>query len=160
MTYEMHYREILVLWFCISHCFISYCPMAVSWLFGHIYSRTVLLLLLPPLFIPFINCYAIIDIVVMIFMIDAGIYPIFYAVLPLCMMTSSNRNFFSVTGPLCGDFTGHRWIPLTKASDAELWHFLWAASEKNGWVNNRNAGDLRHHRAHYYVTVMELCCYR
>ena len=24
----------------------------------------------------------------------------------------------------------------------------------NGWVNNRNAGDLRHHRAHYYVTVI------
>ena len=24
----------------------------------------------------------------------------------------------------------------------------------NGWVNNRDAGDLRHHRAHYGVTVM------
>ena len=24
----------------------------------------------------------------------------------------------------------------------------------NGWVNNRTAGDLRHHRAHYGVTVM------
>ena len=23
--------------------------------------------------------------------------------------------------PLCGEFTGHRWIPRTKASDAELW---------------------------------------
>ena len=22
--------------------------------------------------------------------------------------------FFGVTGPLCGEFTGHRWIPLTK----------------------------------------------
>ena len=27
------------------------------------------------------------------------------------------------------------WIPLTKASDAELWCFLWSASEKkNSWV--------------------------
>ena len=26
----------------------------------------------------------------------------------------------------------------------------------NGWVNNRDAGDLRRHRAHYDVTVMEL----
>ena len=26
--------------------------------------------------------------------------------------------------PLCGVFTGHRWISLTKASDAEVWHFL------------------------------------
>ena len=36
------------------------------------------------------------------------------------MMTSSNGNFFRVTGHLCGEFTGHRWIPHTKASDAEL----------------------------------------
>ena len=34
-------------------------------------------------------------------------------------MTSSNGNIFRVTGPLCEEFTGHRWIPLTKASDAE-----------------------------------------
>ena len=26
----------------------------------------------------------------------------------------------------------------------------------NGWVNNRDVGDLRRHRAHYDVTVMEL----
>ena len=25
---------------------------------------------------------------------------------------------FRVTGHLCGEFTGHWWIPLTKASDA------------------------------------------
>ena len=36
---------------------------------------------------------------------------------------------FRVTGPLCGEFTGHRWIPLTKASDAELWCFLWSPPE-------------------------------
>ena len=40
------------------------------------------------------------------------------------MMTSSNGNIFRVTGPLCGVFTGHRWIPRTKASDAELWCFF------------------------------------
>ena len=28
-----------------------------------------------------------------------------------------------VTGPLCGEFTGHRWIPLTKASDVEFWWY-------------------------------------
>ena len=27
--------------------------------------------------------------------------------------------------PLWGEFTGPQWIPLTKASDAELWYFLW-----------------------------------
>ena len=42
----------------------------------------------------------------------------------LHMMASSNGNIFRVTGPLCGEFTGHRWIPLTKASDAELWCFF------------------------------------
>ena len=45
------------------------------------------------------------------------------------MMTSSNGNIFRVTGHLCGEFTGLRWIPRTKASDAELWYFLWSASE-------------------------------
>ena len=36
------------------------------------------------------------------------------------MMTSSNGNIFRVTGPLCGEITGHRLIPRTNASDAEL----------------------------------------
>ena len=45
------------------------------------------------------------------------------------MMTSSNGNIFRVTGLLCGEFTGHRWIPRTKASDVELWCFLWSAPE-------------------------------
>ena len=39
-------------------------------------------------------------------------------------------NIFRVTGHLCGEFTGHRWIPLTKASEAELWCFLWSAPEQ------------------------------
>ena len=40
------------------------------------------------------------------------------------MMTSSNGNAFRITGPLCGEFTGHRWIPHTMAIDVELWCFL------------------------------------
>ena len=43
------------------------------------------------------------------------------------MMTSSNGNIIHVAGLLWGEFTGHRWIPLTKASDTELWCFLWSA---------------------------------
>ena len=43
------------------------------------------------------------------------------------MMTSSNENILGVTGHLCGEFIGHRWIPRTKASDAELWCFHWSA---------------------------------
>ena len=49
---------------------------------------------------------------------------------PEDMMTSSNGNSFRVTGPMCGEFTGHRWIPRTKASDLELWYFLWSTPEK------------------------------
>ena len=73
------------------------------------------------------------------------------------MMTSSNGNVFRVTGPLCGEFTGDRWIPHTRASDAELWCFLWSASWINGWVNNREAGDLRRQCPQYDVIVMTRC---
>ena len=45
------------------------------------------------------------------------------------MMASSNGNIFRVTGHLCREFTGHRWIPRTKAGDSELWCFLWSAPE-------------------------------
>ena len=62
-------------------------------------------------------------------------------------MTSSNGNIFRVTGNLCRKFTGPRRIHRTKASDAELWYAR--------WVNNRKAGDLRRHRAHYDVIVMK-----
>ena len=46
------------------------------------------------------------------------------------MMTSSSGNIFRVTDPLWGESTGRRWIPLTKATDSELWWFLWSASEQ------------------------------
>ena len=35
-------------------------------------------------------------------------------------MTSSNGNIFRVTGHLGREFTGHRWILRTKASDTEV----------------------------------------
>ena len=62
------------------------------------------------------------------------------------MMTLSNGNILHVTGTLYGKFTSHRWIPLTKATDVELWYFL--------WVNNRDTGDLRRHGAYDDVTAM------
>ena len=70
------------------------------------------------------------------------------------MMTSSNWNIFRVTGTLCGECTGHRWIPLTKANDAELWCFLWTALWINGSANNREAGDSRRQGAAYDIIVM------
>ena len=74
------------------------------------------------------------------------------------MMTSSNGNIFRVTGHLCGEFTrtkasdAERWIPRTKASDALVFSLICAWI--NGWVNNRETGDLRRYCAHYNVTVM------
>ena len=45
-------------------------------------------------------------------------------------MTSWNGTLFRVAGPLWAEFTVHRWISLTKASDAELWYFLWCTPEQ------------------------------
>ena len=67
-------------------------------------------------------------------------------------MTSSNGNIFRVTGPLCGEFTCHRWIPLTKASDMELRCFLWSATERTF----KQTINLRRHRAHYDITVVHI----
>ena len=70
----------------------------------------------------------------------------------MSMMTSSNGNIFRVAGHFCREFTSYWWIAITKASDAELWCCAWI----NGWVNNREAGDLRRHRPPYDVTVMKI----
>ena len=56
--------------------------------------------------------------------------------------------------PFVRESTGHRWIPLTKASDAELRCFLWSAPQQMVWVNNKDAGELWRNRSHYYVTVL------
>ena len=73
----------------------------------------------------------------------------------LYTMTSSNENIFRVTGPLCGEFIGHRKIPqqrqVTRSLDVSL-ICVWT----NGGVNNRDASDLRRHHAHYGVTVMSI----
>ena len=67
------------------------------------------------------------------------------------MMTSSNGNIFRVTGHLCGEFTDLRWIPRTKASDAELWRFLWSVPDKRlskqswGWWFETQSGSLWRH---------------
>ena len=74
----------------------------------------------------------------------------------MAMMASSNRNLFRVIGPLRGESTGHRWIPLTKASDADFFFLSLVCTRTNGLANNRDAGDLRRHRAHYDITVMAI----
>ena len=68
-------------------------------------------------------------------------------------MTSSNENIFRVTGPLCGEFTGHRWIPLTKAMTRNF-HVFFDLGLNKTWVNIRETVDLRRRRAHYDVIIM------
>ena len=65
------------------------------------------------------------------------------------MMRSSNGNNFRVTGRLRAEspYKG-QW------SGSLMFSSIWAWI--NDWVNNREAGDLRHHCAHYDVTVLEL----
>ena len=49
--------------------------------------------------------------------------------------------------PVTGEFPAQR--PMTRSFDVSL-IFAWT----NNWANNGDAGDLRHHRTHYDVTVM------
>ena len=52
----------------------------------------------------------------------------------------------AVNSPVNGELPAQR--PVTRSFDVlfDLW--------LNGWVNNREAGDLRRHHTHHYVTVM------
>ena len=68
-------------------------------------------------------------------------------------MTSSYGNIFPVTGFCVGN------LPLTGEFPAQsLWRvslmFSLICTWIKGWLNNREAGDLRRHRADYDVTVM------
>ena len=63
------------------------------------------------------------------------------------MMTSSNGNIFRVTGHLCREFTGHRWIPRINGQQRGALMLSLICVWINGRVNNREAGDLRRHLA-------------
>ena len=83
--------------------------------------------------------------------LDIASWVIFGAKLSNLMMTSSNENIFHVTGHLCGEFTGLRWH---KGQWRGALMFTLICVWINGWVNNREAGDLRCYRTPYDVIVM------
>ena len=62
----------------------------------------------------------------------------FSALLALCAGNS----------PVTGEFPAQRPVTRSFAVSFDL------RLNKNGWVNNREAGDLAHHRAHHDVIVM------
>ena len=70
-----------------------------------------------------------------------------YRKLYLHMMTSSNGNIFRVIGPLWGS-------PVNSPHKGQWCGALMICTWTNGWVSNRDAGDLRRYRAHCDVIVM------
>ena len=66
----------------------------------------------------------------------------------------SNGNILSVTGHLCGGI--HRSLVNSphKSQRRRALVFSLICAWTNGWVNNRDAGYLRRHRAHYDAIVM------
>ena len=91
------------------------------------------------------------------------------------MMTSSNGSIFRVTGHLCGEFTGHRWIPLTKLSDAELrcsldlrlnkqlkkqsWGWWFETPSRLSWRHcNVIVAYSRHMGAWFWVNIRQVMC--
>ena len=68
------------------------------------------------------------------------------------MMTSSNGNIFRVTGPLWGESTGHTVDSPHNGQWRGALMFSLIYTWSNGCANNRDAGDLRRHHAHYYIT--------
>ena len=70
-------------------------------------------------------------------------------------MTSSNGNIFRNTGPLRGIHQSQVNSPHKGQWRGAL-IFSLSCAWINGWVNNRDAGDLRRYRAHYDVIVMKI----
>ena len=75
-------------------------------------------------------------------------------------MTSSNRNISALlalcagNSPVAGEFPFPSQRPVSRSFDV----FFDLRLKKNGWVNNRDAGGLRRHRAHIDVTVINMSC--
>ena len=74
------------------------------------------------------------------------------------MMTSSNANIFRVTGHF---LRGIHWSPVNSPRKGQWCGalmfsliYVWI----NGWINNREAGDLRRYRTHYDIIVRMLVC--
>ena len=70
-----------------------------------------------------------------------------------------NGNIFRVIGPLCGEFTGDRWITLTKTSDAELWwvFFIDLCLNKRSSTQSRRRWFETVSHSSYEVNVMISC---
>ena len=71
----------------------------------------------------------------------------YWSVLPIFMMTSSKGNIFHVTGPLCGEYTGHRKRPATRNFDVFFDRLLNKRLSKHsqGWSFETQSHSLGRH---------------
>ena len=71
------------------------------------------------------------------------------------MMVSCHRNTSHITGPLWGESTSHRWIPLTKGRWCRAFILYILLAPTSCWTNWLVAGDLGYHEAHVTSLLSE-----
>ena len=74
----------------------------------------------------------------------------------ITIMTSSNGNIVHVTGPFVQGIHRASVNSPHKGQCRVALMFSLICTWINGWVNNREAGDLRRHRSHYDFIVMQI----
>ena len=73
----------------------------------------------------------------------------------LPMTILSNGSIFLVTDPLCGGIPRYSVNSPHKGQWRGASMFSLTYARTNAWLNKRNAGGLRRHRAHYEVIAMQ-----
>ena len=107
----------------------EYRPNQVSWIFSKILMATDLLLM------------------VGYFLLSCSYFESWWR---HQMEKKSSLALCAGNSPVTGEFPSKR--PVTR-----IFGVFFICARANIWVNNRNAGDLRRHRAHYDVIVMMFC---
>ena len=73
------------------------------------------------------------------------------------MISSSNGNIFSVTGHLCGEFTGPWWIffylRLNKRFSKQWWGCLFETLSRALWRHRNGAGKKKPRHRHHILTL-------
>ena len=71
------------------------------------------------------------------------------------MITSSNENIFSLTGHMCGEFTGH--LRLDKRLSKQSWGW-WFQTPSHPLIRHRNVHNPLHRRVHLLISSEFTVC--